>query len=48
MPYAGDGARRLLVGRFELLALGGVLGDLAEDLVPLRYQLFTSETSNEL
>ena len=30
----------LLVGRFELLALGGVLVDLAEDLVPLRYQLF--------
>jgi hypothetical protein len=30
-----DGARRLLVGRFELLALGGVLVDLAEDLVPL-------------
>jgi hypothetical protein len=40
MPYAGDGARRLLVGRLELLALGGVLVDLAEDLVPLRYQLF--------
>ena len=29
---AGDGARRLLVGRFELLALGRVLVDLAEDL----------------
>ena len=28
----GDGARRLLVGRFELLALGRVLVDLAEDL----------------
>lgn len=27
-----DGARRLLLGRFELLALGGVLVDLAEDL----------------
>jgi hypothetical protein len=36
----GDGARRLLVGRFELLALGSVLVDLADDLVPLRYQLF--------
>ena len=35
MPYAGDGARRLLVGRLELLALGGVLVDLADDLVPL-------------
>ena len=29
-----------LIHRFELLALGGVLVDLAEDLVPLRYQLF--------
>ena len=29
---AGDGARRLLVGRFELLALGRVLVDLAEAL----------------
>ena len=27
-----DGARRVLLGRFELLALGGVLVDLAEDL----------------
>ena len=38
--FAGDGARRLLIRRLELLALGGVLVDLAEDLVPLRYQLF--------
>jgi len=35
-----DRTRRLLIRRFELLALGGVLVDLAEDLVPLRYQLF--------
>ena len=30
-----DRTRRLLIRRFELLALGGVLVDLAEDLVPL-------------
>tara|TARA_B110000196_G_scaffold285254_1_gene268250 strand:+ start:447 stop:689 length:243 start_codon:yes stop_codon:yes gene_type:complete len=42
----GDGARRLLVGRFELLALGSVLVDLADDLVPLRYQLF--DTTSDL
>ena len=29
---AGDGARRLLVGRFELLALGGVLVELVTDV----------------
>jgi len=34
------GARRLLVGRLEMLALGGVLPDLAEYLVPLCYQPF--------
>ena len=35
----GDGARRLLIRRLELLALGGVLVDLAEYLVPVRDQL---------
>ena len=35
-----DRTRRLLIRRFELLALGSILVDLAEDLVPLRYQLF--------
>ena len=35
-----DRTRRLLIRRFELLALGSILVDLAEDLVPLRYPLF--------
>ena len=33
---AGDGARRLLIRRFELLALGGVLVDLAELVFDVR------------
>ena len=41
-----DGARRLLVGRLELLPLGGVLVDLSKELVPLRYQLF--DTTSDL
>ena len=33
-------APAVLIRRLELLALGGVLVDLAEELVPLRYPLF--------
>ena len=55
LVQAGDGARRLRVGRFELLALGRVLVDLAEDLggwksVPMvrRYRKVVDERLNDV